>query len=96
MRVIEDSPRGGGGGRVVRTRVAFRFVRRRRRRERKRHVRHCSRSLNARNRKFKRVDGKRVERTNDGAKMQSRDDEVGCWKVDRGLISYLNVGTKLN
>lgn len=60
------------------------------------HVHHCSRSLNARNRKFKRVDGKRVERTNDGAKMQSRDDEVGCWKVDRGLISYLNVGTKLN
>lgn len=86
-RVIEDSPRGwrgggGGGGCVVRVEGCFRFVREEKEEEEKRH--HCLESLNARNRKFK-----RVERTNDGAKMQSR-------LLDRGLISYLNVATKLN
>lgn len=60
----------------------FRFVREEEEEEEKGH--HCLESLNARNRKFK-----RVERTNDGAKMQSR-------LLDRGLISYLNVATKLN
>lgn len=69
-RVIEDSPRGWrGGGRVVRVEGRFRFVREEKEEEKRYH---CLESLNARNRTFK-----RVERTNDGAKMQSRLLESG-------------------
>lgn len=66
MRVIEDSPRGRRTCR--RGEGCFRFVRRKKEEEEEEkegHVRHCSGSLNAKNRKFKRVDGKRVERTNE-------------------------------
>lgn len=100
MRVIEDSPGGwrGGGGGGGGGGCCFRFVRREEEKEGR--VRHCSGSLNAKNREFKRV-SVRKERTV-GTKERAAERceagmmKIGCWKVDRGLISCLNAGMKLN
>lgn len=99
MRVIEDSPggwRGGGGGGGGGGGCCFRFVRREEEEEGR--VRHCSGSLNAKNREFKRVGKERTVGTKERAaeRCEAGMMKIGCWKVDRGLISCLNAGMKLN